>query len=127
MVTNLSGPVQSLTKIYCRESSVRKKRLAIMENQFFTTVRNSPTELFFGKGVLKICSKFKGEHPCRSYFDGCSPVNLLHIFRITFHKNTSGGMLLSNESYAEINDFRGNFNIYYHIIIQINSNRSKYI
>ena len=25
---------------------------------------------------------------------GCSPVNLLHIFRIPFPKNTSGGMLL---------------------------------
>ena len=26
--------------------------------------------------------------------DGCSPVNLLHIFRTTFPKNTSGGLLL---------------------------------
>ena len=25
---------------------------------------------------------------------GCSPVNLLHIFRITFPNNTSGGLLL---------------------------------
>ena len=25
---------------------------------------------------------------------GCSPVNLLHIFRIPFPKNTSGGLLL---------------------------------
>ena len=25
---------------------------------------------------------------------GCSPVNLLHIFRTTFPKNTSGGLLL---------------------------------
>ena len=24
----------------------------------------------------------------------CSPVNLLHIFRIPFYKNTSGGLLL---------------------------------
>ena len=23
-------------------------------------------EVFLGKGVLKICSKFPGEHPCRS-------------------------------------------------------------
>ena len=28
--------------------------------------RSSPPELFLGKGVLKICSKFTGEHPCRS-------------------------------------------------------------
>ena len=24
-----------------------------------------PPEVFFGKDVLKICSKFTGEHPCR--------------------------------------------------------------
>ena len=51
-----------------------------------------------------------GEHPCRSMVSikllcnfieiavrhGCSPVNLLHIFRTLFHKNTSGGLLLEN-------------------------------
>ena len=36
--------------------------------------------------ALKICSKFTGEHPCRSVIEitlrhGCSPVNLLHNFR----------------------------------------------
>ena len=25
---------------------------------------------------------------------GCSPANLLHVFRASFHKNTSGGLLL---------------------------------
>ena len=29
---------------------------------------------------------------------GCSPVNLLHIFRTPFPKNTSGGMLLKQEN-----------------------------
>ena len=29
-------------------------------------VRSSPPELIFGKSVLKICSKFTGEHPCQS-------------------------------------------------------------
>ena len=57
---------------------------------------------------LKICSKFTGEHPCRSVVSiksqsnfieitlqhGCSPVNLLHIFRTLFPKNTSGWLLL---------------------------------
>ena len=51
------------------------------------------------KGVLKLCSKFTGELPCRSVIEitlrhGCSPVNLLHIFRIPLPKNTSGGQLL---------------------------------
>ena len=27
--------------------------------------RSSPPEVFLGEGVLKICSKFAGEHPCR--------------------------------------------------------------
>ena len=31
--------------------------------------RSSPPEVFKVKGVLKICSKFTGEHPCRSVFD----------------------------------------------------------
>ena len=53
----------------------------------------SLSEVFLGNGVLKICSKFIGEHPCRiaislkcNFIDialqcGCSPVNLLHMFR----------------------------------------------
>ena len=28
--------------------------------------RSSHPEVFLGKGVLKICSKFTGERPCRS-------------------------------------------------------------
>ena len=58
--------------------------------------------------VLKICRKFTGEDPCRSMvliklwsnfikialWEGSSPVNLLHIFRTPFLKNTSGRLLL---------------------------------
>ena len=64
--------------------------------------------MFLGKGVPKIFSKFTGEHPCRSAISvklqnsfieitllhGCSPVNLLHISRTSFPKNTSGRLLL---------------------------------
>ena len=28
--------------------------------------RSSRPEVFLEKGILKICSKFKGEHPCQS-------------------------------------------------------------
>ena len=56
---------------------------------------NSLPEVFLRKGVPKICSKFPREHPGRSVIlirllckfititlrHGCSPVNLLHIFR----------------------------------------------
>ena len=70
--------------------------------------RSSRPEVFLGKGVLKICSRFTGEHPCRSVISiklqsnfikitlwhGCPPVNLLHIFRTPCLKNTSGRLLL---------------------------------
>ena len=67
--------------------------------------RNIRPKVFLRKGVLKICSKFTGEHPCGSVIStkffieitprhGCSPVNLLHIFRTPFLKNTSGRLLL---------------------------------
>ena len=66
---------------------------------------SSHPEEFLIKGVLKICSKFTGEHPCRSAISisnfieialrhGCSPVNLLHIFRTCFPRNTSVWLLL---------------------------------
>ena len=63
--------------------------------------------MFLRKSVLKICSKVTGEHPCRSDFNkvvsnfieialqhGCSPVNLLHIFKKPFLGNSSGWLLL---------------------------------
>ena len=76
-------------------------RLAII------TYKRSHPEVFLGKGVLKTCSKFTGEHRCRiaisiklqnSFMEitlrhGCSPVNFLHIFRTPFYKSTSRGCL----------------------------------
>ena len=71
------------------------------------------TPLLLGKGVLEICSKFTGEHPCRSAISiklqsnfikitrwhGCSPVFSAY-FRITFPKNTSGWLVLSTTPYS---------------------------
>ena len=34
--------------------------------EVLTELRNSRPEVFLGKSVLKICSKFTGEHPCWS-------------------------------------------------------------
>ena len=79
----------------------------------FVQLRSSSQEVFLGKVVLKVCSKCTGEHPCRSaisikllcnfieitFRHGCSPVNLLHIFRTPFLKNTSGWLLLTTESF----------------------------
>ena len=73
--------------------------------------RSSRQEVFLRKGVLKICSIFTVEHPCRSVISikllcnfieiairhGCSLVNLLHIFRTSFSKSTSGWLLLKME------------------------------
>ena len=67
--------------------------------------RSSPPEVFFGKGVLKICNKFTREQPCRQLYwnrtsTWCSPVNLMHIFRTPYPKNTSEGLLRSSASKA---------------------------
>ena len=65
--------------------------------------------VFLRKGVLKICSKFAGENPCRSVISiklqnkfieitlrhGCSPVNLLNIFKkLQKKKNSNRGLSL---------------------------------
>ena len=74
----------------------------IYENIMFC--RSRPPLVFLETGVLKIWSNFTGEHPSRSVISiklleitlrhGFSPVNLLHIFRTTFPKDTFGGLLL---------------------------------
>ena len=70
---------------------------------FNTPFRSSHPEVFLVKGVLKICSKFAGEHPCESaisiklqsnfikitLWHWCSSVNFLLIFKTPFTKNTS--------------------------------------
>ena len=64
--------------------------------------------MFLEKGVLKNCSRFAGEHPCRSAIStklksnhieislrhGCFPETLLYIFRALFTKTTSRRLLL---------------------------------
>ena len=73
-----------------------------------TKYRSSPPEVFLGEGVLKIWRNDTVEQPCWSAISiklqsnfieitlrhGCSPVNLLHIFRTAFPKNTSEQLLL---------------------------------
>ena len=70
--------------------------------------KSSRPEVFLGKAVLKIWSKFTGEHQWWSVNSikllsnfieitlqqRCSPLNLLHIFRTLFLKNISGRLLL---------------------------------
>ena len=40
---------------------------------------SSPPEVFLGKGVLKICSKFTGEHPCQSVISIKLLINFIEI------------------------------------------------
>ena len=72
-------------------------------NMVSITCRKSPPEVFLLKCVLTICNKFTGEHPQRSVVSiklfynfieitlrhVYSPVNLRHIFKRSFPKNTS--------------------------------------
>ena len=69
-----------------------------------------------------MCSKFTGAHPCRSVIsikllcnfiditlrNGCSPENLLHIFRTPFTRNASGWLLLEPVQIAKIKKDQGN-------------------
>ena len=73
--------------------------------------RSSPSYVFYEKEFWKCAAnlKFTGEHPTQSAISiksqsnfieialrhGCFPISLPHIFRTTFSKNTSGGLLLS--------------------------------
>ena len=65
------------------------------------SLQKQPPRGVLKKGILRICSKFTGKHPCRSSFieiilrHVSSPVNLLHIFETPFLKNDSYGLLLS--------------------------------
>ena len=97
------------------------RRLFIFEKEL-SICRSSHPEVFLEKGFLKICSKLTGEHPYRSAISiklqsnfieitlrhGCSPVNLLYIFRTPFLKNTSGRLLLNmfNLSFNPSNNFK---------------------
>ena len=86
----------------------------VVEYHFKALYRSTHPDVFLGKGILKICSKFTREYPCRSAFSikllcnfveitllhGCY-VNLLHIFRTLFLKNTCGWMLLIVQKFLE--------------------------
>ena len=96
---------------------------------YFPLLRSSRPEEFLGKSVLKIYSKFTGVHPCQRVIQrhfteftkrtlllkcdfnlqsnfieitqphGCSPINLLHIYRTPFSRNNSGRLLLITATY----------------------------
>ena len=98
---------------------LKKESLLLMNSVYSRNVKKALKQL--SRGVLsKSCSenmlKFTGEHSCRSVISikllcnfieialwhGCSPVNLLNIFRTTFSKNTSGWLLLKTHTNQSI-------------------------
>ena len=111
----------SLTKNSEKIKIVKRKKHKTLKNQYISnkispSLQNfwsSRPEVLLEKGVLKICRKFTGQNLCRSvivikvqsnfieitFWHGCSPVNLLHIFRTTFSNNTSGWLLLKSSIY----------------------------
>ena len=98
---------------------------SVMTNQpttvhYSSSLRSSHLEVFLEKGVLKICSKFTVEQASwnvisikllSSFIEitsqlGLCPVNLLHIFRTPFPKNTSGWQLLKFETKWDCQRFK---------------------
>ena len=100
------NPVDFYKGIFLHVIPVRfmVKQMQKLPTKVTDDLQSSRPEAFLRKGILKIFSKFTREHPCRSMISikllckfieielqhGCSPVNLVHIFRTPFPQNTSG-------------------------------------
>ena len=103
------------------QRSVPTFRISMPWFSFFTMLPSS--EVFLEKGILNICFKFTREHLCRSLISinllsnfteiapqhGCLLVNLVHIFRTSFPKNTSGGLLLNTTASQRLFTCRSRF------------------
>ena len=112
-------PLSTLSSIFyhCHWTIIYHYYWTMMCIETFTRThtRSIRPEVFLTNSVLKICSKFTGEHTWRSAVSikllcifieialrhGCSPVNLLHIFRTPFSKNTPGHLLWSTFHYGK--------------------------
>ena len=95
-------------KIRTRKNSVFRHS-SRSDNYYTDTWQKQPSTGVLEKSLLKICSKLAGEHQRQraisiklqsnfteiALLHGCSPVNLLHIFKTSFPKNTSGWLLLT--------------------------------
>ena len=107
-----------LEKYFCKKNKKFKTDLmtSFILLLMMPCFRSIDPKVFLWKGVLKIWSKFTGEHPCRSVIliklqsnfieitlrHGCSPVKLLHISRTPFPRNASGWPLLPLRSSREV-------------------------
>ena len=97
----------------------------------------APPQMLLRKDVLKICSKFTEEHPCRYVISIKLTWNhtsvwmffckFVHIFRTLFLRNTYGGLLLiwlnenehENENEKVLVQFKCHFLYFYQCICLI--------
>ena len=56
-----------------------QKTLTFIAKVLTIEIGSSRSEVFLGKGVLKKCSKFTGEHPCRSEISVTLQSNFIKI------------------------------------------------
>ena len=96
--------IWSINKVLQKENLLQDNLLKMCSRNY----RSNHSEVFLGKSVLKIGSKFTGEHTCQwvisikllcnfteiALWHGCSPLNLQQIFRTRFLKITSEWLLL---------------------------------
>ena len=111
----------SVKKYYMDERDLRHccgifSEKVILKITWLQLFGSSRLKMFLRKGVLKICSKFTGKHPCQSVIaiklfcnfievtlrHGCSLVNFLLVFISLFSKNTFGWLLLYAQSFFSI-------------------------
>ena len=115
--------IQSNTGSYCMHitGSVNISLYMCVSLLVLCALYASVCDVCVWKGVLKICSKFTGEHPCGSVISiklqtnfieitlrhGCSPVNLLHILEHFFLGTPlSGCIWMSNQSTSKVRVIR---------------------
>ena len=101
-------PVENSNYVLCQYHYIFRKNFDGVKFIVHVKFRSSHPEVLLGKGILEICYKLIREQPYRSAISikllynfteitlrhGCSPINLLHIFRLPFPKNPSGRLLL---------------------------------
>ena len=74
--------------------------------------------MFIGKGVLKLLCNFIEI----TFQHGCSLINLLHIFKTSFYKNTCGRLLPTNVIWNIIwTHFNPGFSLYRNQLINLSS------
>lgn len=70
---------------------------------------NSPSEVFLGTGVLKICSNFTGEHPCQVVIS----IKLLRIIPLLLTIESTSSAAISIFLTVTLADVSANFSVFF--------------